>query len=157
MRNNIKKLFFLLAVVTLCAACHSRRVYTGVIDVPTQGWNADSALCFTFDVTEAQEATEWVVFVRHNTNYRFQNFWIFLDVTTPDGAVKSDTVECYLADQRGRWLGNGWGALREMPILWHDKEALPEVGTYTLKVKQGMRTEQLKGIASIGLEIKKNK
>lgn len=153
---NVRPLLLSLFIIVFGVSCTSRRVYSGVENVPSQGWEADSVLSFDIHVEESQLRTECIVFVRHTTDYNYQNFWLFLDLISPEGIVSSDTVECYLADQRGRWLGNGWGALREMPILW--KETLPlEQGLYTLKVRQGMRTEKLKGISSIGVEIKTNK
>lgn len=153
--RNIRFISYLFVVIVLCVACSSRRIYTESVEVPAEGWAMDSALCFNITVENTQVATEWIVFVRHTVDYAYQNFWLFLDLQAPDGSVVSDTVECYLADHRGRWLGNGWGALREMPILWKQSKDSLQAGAYTLKVRHGMRTEVLDDVKAIGLELKK--
>ncbi len=153
--RNIKYIVYLFLV--LFVSCHSRSIYTGSEDVPSCGWSADSVLSLNISIEEVQSSTDWIIFVRHTVDYSYQNFWLFLDLQAPDGTMLSDTIECYLADQRGRWLGNGWGALREMPILWRQETDSLLSGEYTLQVRHGMRTDVLHDISAIGVEIKRHK
>ena len=155
--RNISYIVYFLFVVSFFVSCQPRRVYTGSALVPTGGWSVDSVISLDIPIEEAEGATDWIVYVRHTVDYGYQNFWLFLDLQSPDGTLFTDTVECYLADHRGRWLGNGWGALREMPILWQENFDALQSGHYTLSVRHGMRTNVLHEISALGVEIKKHK
>lgn len=67
--------------------------------------------------------------------------------------LPSDTLEFYLADDRGVWLGNGRNAIYDMPVLYEENIRFPQAGQYTYTIYQGMRTTQLIGVKDIGLEV----
>ncbi len=141
-----------LALSLCLASCTSRTVYSEFQDVPHSGWAADSAFSFTFDITDTLSAYDLLIHVRHTQQYPYQNMWLFVEGVTPTGSG-TDTIEFYLADQRGQWLGNGWGNLREMPVLYMHNVTFPASGSYTCRISQGMRDETLRGINDIGLTI----
>ncbi|HRR62823.1 MAG TPA: gliding motility lipoprotein GldH, partial [Paludibacteraceae bacterium] len=66
-----------------------------------------------------------------------------------------DTIECYLADIHGKWLGSGVGNVFEMPVLYKQNECFKQSGTYTFQIIQGMRNEVLPGISNVGLKVEK--
>ena len=67
----------------------------------------------------------------------------------------TDTIEFYLADHRGQWLGTGMGAWKEMPVLYRQALRFPRSGTYTYTIRHGMRTDPLRGIHDIGMRVEK--
>jgi gliding motility-associated lipoprotein GldH len=155
--RNISFIVYFFLVASVFVSCQPRCVSTSSENIPTGGWYMDSVVSLDIPIEESQSSTDWIVYVRHTVDYGYQNFWLFLDLQCPDGTLLTDTVECYLADHRGRWLGNGWGALREMPILWQQGFGSLQPGHYTLNVRHGMRTNVLHEISAIGVEIKKHK
>lgn len=160
MRNKefFRKLtvFGWLAVMMSATSCGPKRVYAEAEDMPVAGWHQDSLVVFQTDLKQVDKPLDVVVFVRHTTDYPYQNFWLFIQEQMPGGEMKCDTIECYLADNRGRWLGNGIGAVKEMPILFHTNVQVPDTGTYKIALRQGMRSEVLKGITNVGIELRES-
>ncbi len=145
------KVAILSLFIGLFVSCGKRVVYTEFQSLPLAGWAADSVLQFTFDITDTLRTYDVLIHVRHTEQYPYQNMWLFVDGVTP--TVSADTIEFYLADQRGKWLGNGWGNLREMPVLYMQQVSFPRTGTYTCYIRQGMRDACLRGINDIGLTV----
>lgn len=153
--TNRTKIRILLIGSLLAAACTRGVVYSDFKDVSPVGWDKDSAVVFTFRVTDTVLPYNVLLHVRHSDNYPYQNMWLFLNATDPQGGMTSDTIEFYLADERGRWLGNGRNGHVSMPVLYEQNYVFPDTGTYSLSVRHGMRTEDLRGVSQIGLEIQK--
>jgi gliding motility-associated lipoprotein GldH len=63
-------------------------------------------------------------------------------------------IQIELADQTGRWLGEGMSNLitYEKPLVIQQK--LP-IGTYTWSLSQNMRDESLQGVSDIGIKVEK--
>jgi len=67
----------------------------------------------------------------------------------------TDTIEFYLADDRGRWLGNGKNGILSMPVIYEEQYRFAAPGTYEMRLKQGMRSEWLTGVKDMGIEIQR--
>jgi gliding motility-associated lipoprotein GldH len=80
---------------------------------------------------------------------------MFLSRMSPDSLLTNDSIECYLADQRGKWLGSGIGSIMEMPVLYQQKIRFKKVGVYHYKIAHGMRDSILSGINDIGMRVEK--
>ncbi len=145
------RVVILVWLVGLLAGCGTRIIYAEQQPIPITGWEADSAVHFTFNITDTLAAYDLLIHVRHTQQYPYQNMWLFVEGVTPMG-TDCDTIEFYLADQRGQWLGNGWGNLRDMPVLYMQNVTFP-AGSYTCTIRQGMRDEYLRGINDIGLTV----
>lgn len=150
------KTIILLTVSLLCG-CTQGVYYSEFKDVSPLAWDKDSAVVFTFSVTDTVQPYDVLLHVRHSDNYPYQNMWLFLTTTSPDSVVRSDTIEFYLADERGSWLGNGRNGHVSMPVLYEERYQFADTGTYSLAVRHGMRTSQLRGVSQIGMEIQESK
>ena len=150
--RNIITAIVLVAVSVLAVACSGRTVYNEYQGLPLSGWDKDSALVYEVNITDTLAAYNLILNVRHTQAYPYQNVWFFVE----NGLFgQTDTLEYYLADQRGRWLGNGFGDRREMPCLIGQNIRFPHAQTYTFKVSQGMREDRLKGVTELGLIVEK--
>jgi gliding motility-associated lipoprotein GldH len=58
-----------------------------------------------------------------------------------------------LADIEGRWLGKGWGAVKENSILISRNMRFPLKGNYEFKIQQAMRVDTLTGISDVGIRV----
>ncbi|MGM9837030.1 MAG: gliding motility lipoprotein GldH [Paludibacteraceae bacterium] len=146
------RIVVLSSLCWLCAACSSNIIYSDFRSVPLQGWAADSVLWFSFDIMDTVSTYEMQICVRHTEQYPFQNMWLFVS-----DSVSQDTIEFYMADDRGEWLGNGHhNGILEMPVLYEENYHFPHAGRQVLGVRHGMREEYLRGIADVGIVIKKN-
>jgi len=147
-------LTFLLGVLIL-VSCDKNRVFESNIEIPSYQWNKDSILLFHVDIVDTISSHNIFLNVRNTSQYAYQNLFVFLNTTSPTGISLRDTLECYLADDRGKWLGNGWGDIYDNRFLYKRNIRFPVSGTYTFKLVQGMRTKELKYITDVGIRIEK--
>ena len=110
---------------------------------------------FDIPVTDTVALYNVYVNIRNRGEYPYQNLWLFLTKITPDSIESKDSIECYLADQRGKWLGKGLGSILEMPVLYQQKVRFKSSGIYHYKIVHGMRDSLLSGINDIGIRVEK--
>ena len=137
------------------AACTNNNVYFQYHPVNPKGWSADSLYTFDVEITDTISAYNVYVNVRNTPDYKNQNLWLFILEESPEGVVINDTIEFYLADVRGKWLGSGVGSIKEMPVLYHQGIKFERSGIYTYKIGHGMRDNNLVGINDLGIRVEK--
>ena len=108
----------------------------------------DSIVRFDYSVTDTLSDYRLLIHVRHTERYPYQNMWLFVG-----DSLHRDTIEFYLADGRGRWLGDSHHGFIEMPVLLEDNYHFTDTGTYHLSITHGMRDTLFRGITDIGFEI----
>lgn len=145
MKIAIVKIVVIAAISSLLMGCSGRVVSSDWQSVDRTGWNQDSVLRLHYSVPDTTATYRMLLYVRHTDMYPYQNMWLFLD---------NDTLEFYLADDRGMWLGNGKNGLIEMPILLEDGVQITG-GDHTVSVRHGMRQESLRGVSDVGIVIEK--
>ena len=111
---------------------------------------------FHVDIVDTISSHNIYLNVRNTSQYAYQNLFVFLQTTSPTGLSLRDTLECYLADDRGKWLGSGWGDIYYNRFIYKRNIRFPVSGNYTFKVIQGMRSNQLKYITDVGIRIEKS-
>jgi gliding motility-associated lipoprotein GldH len=119
-------------------------------------WSKDKELYFTYEIKDKTISYDVSIEIRNNNLYPFQNLWLFCAEEQPIGPVWRDTIECMLADDYGKWLGNGM-SVHQLSIPVRTQYKFPHKGQYTFSIRQGMREDSLKGLEEIGLQIKKAK
>lgn len=145
-KHNILPVVFCL----MLTACHSDRIYFAFKSLPDAGWNKDSLLTYTYEVQDTTASYDILLHIRHNERYPYQNLWLYIVHETEQ---TFDTIEFYLADDRGRWLGNGRNGTREMPVILEENYRFTQSGNHTLTIRHGMRQDKLKGVMDVGVEI----
>ncbi len=149
---RIYRLSGIALMTMLLAACQPRVVYSEFHEMPLSGWHEDSVLQYAADITDSLAMYDILFTVRHNAQYPYQNLWLFVGEEMADGTMRYDTVECYLADDRGRWLGSGMRTY-ELPMLYETGYHFVRGGKHIFTLQQGMREECLRGITDVGLQI----
>jgi gliding motility-associated lipoprotein GldH len=157
-RNHLKKMrkiigLFLFPFVFL--ACGNDSVFNQFQSVKETGWYKDSMVVFNVEIADTAQHYNVLLNVRNGGEYPYQNLWLFINRIGPDSVVLNDTVECYLADQRGKWKGSGIGSVYEISVLYLQNTTFSKSGNYIYKIRQGMREDRLKGISDIGLMVEK--
>jgi len=138
-----------LAVLALLfSSCRNDIVYSRFVPVSSDQWHMDSAVRYDYTITEAETNYRMLVYVRHTERYPYQNMWLFVG-----DSLRRDTIEFYLADDRGQWLGDRHHGFIEMPVLLEENYHFPDTGRYYIAIQHGMRDTLLRGITDIGLEI----
>lgn len=134
----------------LLTSCRSDIVYSQFCSIPSGEWAIDEVAQFDYSIPDAELPFRMVIYVRHTERYPYQNMWIFVN----DG-FRQDTIEFYLADDRGQWLGNKHHGFIEMPVLYEVANQFPDTGTYHMTIQHAMRDSLLRGVTDVGLEIER--
>ena len=143
--------FLVILLAGLLTSCRHNIVYSEFISIPSGEWSIDSLPRFDFAIEDNKASYDIILYVRHTARYPYQNMWLFVQ----DNRQHSDTIEFYLADDRGRWLGDKHHGFIEMPVLYESNYHFPDTGKYCISVQQGMRDSVLRGVMDIGVEIVK--
>ncbi|MBQ7191974.1 MAG: gliding motility lipoprotein GldH [Paludibacteraceae bacterium] len=145
----MKVRLWLIALIITLTACRSGIVYEEFQTFDKDGWHKDSVLTFQWIVPDTASAYDVLLHVRHTEQYPYQNMWLFVD-------NKQDTIEFYLADDHGIWLGNKGNGHITMPVLYEAEQRF-DTDTCRLAIRHGMRQEYLKGVTDLGVEVIKKK
>jgi len=141
----------LLALALSFSSCHSDIVYSRFSPISSGEWHADSVVRFDYRIDDAATDYRVLVYVRHTERYPYQNMWLFLG-----DSLRRDTIEFYLADDRGQWLGETHHGFIEMPVLLDENRHYADTGAYYIEVQHAMRDTLLRGITDVGVEIISN-
>jgi len=155
-KNKMNNRWFLIILVSVVVvACNKNEIYFKYKAIDAKGWNKDSLYTFDVPISDTLATYNIYVNVRNIGDYPYQNLWLFLNKLTPDSVQVNDSIECYLADNRGKWLGKGVGSIFEMPVLYQQNVHFKNSGIYHYKIVQGMRDTILVGINDIGMRVEK--
>lgn len=141
----------LMMGVCLLTSCHSDIVYSEFTSIPSGEWHIDTVPEFDFSVDDKDASYTILLYIRHTERYPYQNLWLFVQTDK----ARRDTIEFYLADDRGRWLGDKHHGFVEMPVLFENNYHFTDTGTYSFTIQHGMRDSLLRGITDVGMEIRK--
>lgn len=156
MKNS---LFIFGLLILVVASCNFNSIYEKSQDIPNEEWNKNQVIRFDVPVTDTINGYRIIMNVRNSNEYPYSNLFLFITTSSPKGKSIKDTLEMTLADDKGRWLGTGFGG------VWSTRTALrnnmvirfPSSGTYRIEVVQAMRDDVLAGIKDIGIKVERAK
>lgn len=138
-------------------SCDSTVIYEENRPIPAAVWKATEPAHFEFEVNDTLTLHNFYVNLRNGENYPYSNIYFFIDMEFPNGKKSIDTVECFLADNTGKWLGTGVGDIHDNRFLYQHGKQFPMAGLYKIDIRQGMRVDQLEGIFDVGFRLSRTK
>ena len=120
-------------------------------------WHADSIITLNHDVVDSITKHNLYLKIRHTTDFEYQNIFLFVDFQE-----KRDTIEVTLSEKNGKWLGRGFGDIKEVEYCFAKEIIFNSKKTSNVTVEQAMRygdqpvITNLKGIIALGINIKKS-
>ena len=154
--NKFVKYIFNLLVGVLFVACNSGVVYDNSLRVANPMWHADSVARFEIVIKDTTLDYQSGILIRNSGDYGYQNLWLFVTEIAPDSTIKHDTIQYFLADDYGRWLGSGIGSLYTNIYYYEEDLHYSQEGVYIYEIRQGMREDELKGITNVGMQVLRN-
>ena len=97
-----------LALTAWMSSCGTPPVVAESQEVPLDGWKSEDVLRFQWDMNDTLSRHDLMLDVRHGQDYPYSNLHLFLTYRFPNGKSRTDTIDCTLADELGRWRGSGW-------------------------------------------------
>ncbi len=156
-RMGVKHLISNLCVFAMLAlsSCSSNIVYQDAATIDPDGWYKRDIVSFDYTSTDTIGTYNIILDVRNDASYPYKNFWVFVHSVAPNQAEYSDTLECVLADNYGRWIGKSSGSQYALPVLFLSNTQFRQKGNFHFDIIQGMREDTLHGIKEIGIRIEK--
>jgi gliding motility-associated lipoprotein GldH len=148
-------LVFLLLMTTIVLSCDRNRVFEENMALPDHVWNRNNLLVFNVEIADTINPHNIYINVRNGGQYQYSNLYVFIKTVSPSGQWIRDTVECTLADEKGRWLGSGLGDIYALQIPYKINVRFPYPGMYSFELEQAMRIEALKQIFDLGIRVEK--
>jgi gliding motility-associated lipoprotein GldH len=152
---NRYSFILILASVFLLSSCNSNVVYTDSIPMAAKTWELMNVTSFRVTINDTINSNNVIFTIRTGSSYPFRNIYLFISTTSPDGKNITDTLQYYLADEKGKWYGKGFGDIHELNLPYKSNVFFPLKGTYLFKIQHGMRIEELNGVYDFGLRIEK--
>ena len=149
-----KLILFLVPLMILLTACNKNTVYKEYSEIPDKIWDRSFMPEFETEIEDTSKYYNINIHVRNASIYPYANIWLFIHKTSPTGKTDIDTLECILANESGKWLGEGMGDIWDNEIPWIKNYKFEQKGKYSWKIEQGMRNAKLPGIMDIGMSIK---
>jgi gliding motility-associated lipoprotein GldH len=147
--------FLLLVSVMLLSSCNSNVVYTGSESMNKNIWALNDVPSFDVNVTDTVSNNNVIFTIRTGSSYPFRNIYLFVTTTSPDGKSITDTLQYNLADEKGVWLGKGFGDINELDLTYKSNVYFPVKGIYNFNIQHGMRVEDLEGVYDFGIRVEK--
>ena len=154
-KEKIKYLLTISFFALIVVSCDSNRVYDKFKDIKDGAWFRKENVKFDVQINDTASYNIVYINTRNSGDYKFSNLYLFINTIYPDRKMSRDTVDCLLADDKGKWLGKGLGDLKDCKYLLKKGVRFHQQGIYTFEVEQAMRVDKLEGIESIGIRIEK--
>ena len=147
---------FIYPALALCllglTACGPDIVYAEQRDLP-RGWSYADSLAFPFTIADTSAAYDLEVTLDHGTDFPYQNTYVLLHTTFPDGHRTTSRVNLQLAGDFGVWKGDcsATSCTYLTPIALGTR--FREAGTYVLTVEQNSREEVIGAVTGVGVRV----
>ncbi len=150
------RIIFSFFTLLLLASCNTS-VNSSYNVFKEDSWHTDSIITLNYGVVDSITKYNLYLKVRHSTDFEYQNIFLFVNFKE-----KTDTVEVVLSEKNGKWLGKGFGDIKEVDYCFAKNITLNSKQVSTITFEQAMRygeepeITRLKGIIALGLNIKKS-
>lgn len=135
-------------------ACTEAPLFEDYIKLPDSTWPQDSVIEIEVMIEHTDVAYTAFSGIRHSPSYPYRNLYIFREVESERGLEYRDTIMYVLSDNRGKRLGDGFGASKEIIAPFgRTPFKFGERGVYTFRFIQGMRPNAVHGIDDLYFRI----
>ena len=154
----MNKVFSGLSVCLLLAltACQKEAYYEKTYEFRNSAWGRDQKAVFKVDIKDVTKEYDFIITLRTTTDYDYNNLWVFLNTTTPSGARAREPFQIRIQNPDGSWAGKKTGTVVEFPLNFKRRK-MPEKGTYTFALEQGITESVITEVLDIGLRVEEVK
>jgi gliding motility-associated lipoprotein GldH len=146
----------ILAILALLfTGCDKSMVFEENQHLQGGSWPFRETLKFSTGISDLSQRYNFYFNIRINSDYKYANLFLFMKTGYPNGKISVDTIECYLADIEGRWLGQRSGNYIDNRILFRRNLKFALAGDYSFEFEQAMRDSTLTSVEDFGIRIEK--
>lgn len=156
-----KQIWFLMLLCFGILACDSNQIFDEYRTV-SNSWHKETVMEFAITPMDSITPCNLFVNLRNDSNYKYSNLFLIVEMNYPNGKVTRDTLEYDMAMPDGTFLGTGFTDVKENKLWFKEGMVFNEQGTYTIKIQHAMRQNgathgivDLEGITDVGFRIEK--
>lgn len=148
----MKTFLVLFGLVLLIAACDPFMVFDQYQKTGEGQWKWSDRKTFEVNMNDSLQMYNIYINIRHTTDYPKSNLFVFLTTTAPTGISRRDTLEIIIADNRGKWEGNGFSDIKLVSREYRKAIRFLYPGKYIFEIEQGMRMPEIP-VTDVGFRI----
>lgn len=154
MRKRIRliSLSTVLVLFAFLQSCNDGAIYDNVHSFDETSWGKQDTAVFKLDVQDTLSNRDFILTLRTTTEYLYNNLWVYIMVTAPDGTTSKAAQMIPLTRPDGSWTGRVSGTLVESRLRF-DSKPFPIKGEYIFKITNATQQEEIPYVMDIGLRI----
>lgn len=131
--------------------CEKSPIVNSEIELKEGIWSFDDIVSIDFNIAMSDQRHNLILQIDHSIEYEFQNIYINIETTFPDGDTKSKTLPIDLAKKNGQWIGQCNSNNCNLEIVLLQQFIFKDLGDYKISITQHSREESLKNINRLNL------
>lgn len=148
---------FLVLLICGLTACKEAPYYADTYVFTNGVWGSGEMPSFSFEANDSLGRYDMSFVLRLNNDYDYQNMWILMHTTLPEGTISTDTINLQVCDEKGRWLGKKSGATYTFTGLFAYQHRFETLGEYKIRMEHAVMNPELKGVLDMTLLVEHSK
>jgi len=153
---RFSKIHIALGILLFLSSCDPNMVYDKYLKTEKGMWHHNDIKKFETEIPDSLQSYNLLVNIRHTTDYPSSNLFVFVTLSGPQGVSLQDTLEIFIANERGKWLGYGFGKIKHISRMYKNNIRFPHPGNYTFTIRQAVREPEVP-VTDVGFRIEKYK
>jgi len=148
----MRSLLFVV-LVTFLFSCDDASFYTKSYSFNNNTWERSVKPKFIVEIKDTKHLYDFIVTLRTSTSYKYNNLWIFLNTTPPNGLSVREPFEVKTCYPDGSWIGKKTGSIVEHTLIFKRRK-VPSRGKYKFVLEQGITEKLIDEVVDISFEVK---
>lgn len=115
------------------------------------GWDYETTFLTQVPIEDTTSTYRLDLELLHTLDFDYENLYIDIETSFPDGRKLSDDFSLQLADKFGKWEGKCSSESCKKTFTLRDNFRFKDEGTYAFSIKQYSREDVLSGIGGLNL------
>ncbi len=151
--KTIKFQLLTLFIALSFYGCQQSYFFDEAVVVNNEAWNYNQPLNFKVDIQDTKKKYNLYFDIEHSTDYSFQNMYVQIHTTFPNGEKTSVPLSIDFMDKTGRWNGKCSSGFCKLRVQLKTAIQFKEPGQYGFEFEQFMRKENLRGIKNLAFRM----
>lgn len=156
------KPFIFLITLLFLFSCSDKIEFIKYKPLSNASWQAHKNISFEFEINDTILPKNLFINIRNNKDYPYSNLYVITNLEFPNGDKIIDTLQYEMADNSGKFLGQGFTDIKENKLFYKEEKVFPVKGKYVFNIHHAMRKNGqvnaipfLPGVQDVGFSIEK--